>query len=180
MSFDYNRIRRGELIAGISAIALIILMFLNWYSFSVDNRTLFLLHLGHRPVPLVGTAWHTYSNTSLLLVLLVVVALALPVVSATQQKINFPLAAAATGLAVVVAIVIIYKLFIHRPGGNNYGEVAVGGYLGLLAILGIVAGTFMTALEDGWTWGDADSQSPAEEADEPRRDDVTAPGGETS
>ena len=162
MSFDYTRIRRGEMIAAISAVVLFIDMFLPWYSFNGDNRTRFLLLAGGHQLPITGTAWHAYSNTSLLLVVLVVVALALAAVTATEQKVNFPLAAATTAFGVLVAVVIIYKLFGHRPGGNTYSQVAFGGYLGLLAILGITAGAFLTAREDGVTW---DRQPPATEAE---------------
>jgi hypothetical protein len=127
-------------------------MFLPWYNFSGGKRLLFLLRAGGHPLPITGTAWHAYSNTSLLLVLLAVVALAMAGVTATQQKINFPLAAAATGLGLLVTVVIIYKLFGHRPGGNKYSEVAIGGYLGLLALIGITVGAFLTAREDGVSW----------------------------
>lgn len=160
MSFDYTRIRRGETIAAISAVVLFLVTFLQWYSFHGDNRTRFLLIAGGHQLPVTGTAWHAYTNTSLLLVVLVVVALALAGVTATQRKVNFPLAASATALGVLVAILIIYKLFIHRPGGNTYSQVAFGGYLGLVAILGITAGAYLTAREDGVTW---ERQRPAAE-----------------
>jgi hypothetical protein len=158
MSFDRTRIRRGELIAALSAIALFIVMFLPWYSFHGDNRTRFLLVSGGHPLPITGSAWHSFSNTSLLLIVLIVVALAPAVVMATQQKVNFPLAAAGTALGVLTALLIIYKLFLHRPGGNKYTEVALGGYVGLVAILGITFGAYLTAREDGISW---DRQSPA-------------------
>lgn len=158
MSFDHTRIRRGEVIAALSAIALFIVMFLPWYSFHGDNRTRFLLVSSGHPLPITGTAWHAFSNTTLLLIVLIVVALTLAVVTATQQKVNFPLAAAATALGVLTSLLIIYKLFLHRPGGNRYTEVAVGGYLGLVAILGITFGAYLTAREDGINW---DRQPPA-------------------
>jgi hypothetical protein len=159
MSFDYNRIRRGEMISAISAVVLIIVMFLPWYDFTGSQRIKYLILVGGHSLPLTGSAWKAYSNTSLLLVVLVLVALAPAVVSATQQRVNFPLSAAAAALGALVGLFIIYKLFIHRPGGNTYTDVAVGGYLGLLAIIGITVGAFLTAQEDGWSWGDADGRA---------------------
>jgi hypothetical protein len=167
MSFDYTRIRRGEMIAAISALVLFVVMFLTWFNFTGDRRTRFLIVAGGHPLPVTGTAWHAFSNTSLLLVLLVLVALAPAVVTATQQKLNFPLAAVLTGLSIVVAALVIYKLFGHRPGGNKYTGVAVGGYLGLVAIIGITVGAFMTALEDGVSWGDPDRPPSVADAGEP-------------
>jgi hypothetical protein len=149
MSFDYTRIRRGEMIAAFSALALIVVMFLPWYDFTGDNRLRFLLLAGGKSLPLTGTAWHVYSNTSLLLVVFALVALAPSVVTATQLRVDFPLAAAATGLGVLLIILMIYKLFLHRPGGNTYSEVAYGGYLGLVAIIVATVGAFLTAREDG-------------------------------
>ncbi len=134
--------------------------------------TKFLLLAGTDSLPLTGNAWEAYSNTSLLLVVLIIVALALPAVTATQQRINFPLAAAATLLSVLVLIEIIIKLFSSRPGGNTYSEVAVGGYLGLLAIIAITVGAFITAREDGMKWRTEAPQTPAGQ--------TPGPGGEPS
>jgi hypothetical protein len=166
MSFDYTRIRRGEMIAAIGAIALFILMFLPWYSFNGDARTRFLLNAGGK-APLTGNAWHVYSNTSLILIALVLVALALPVLTAMQQRISFPLAAATAGLGLLVAALVADKLFIHRPGGNTYSDVAYGGYLGLVAVLAIILGASLTAREDGVTWGDTDRAPSTAEGGDP-------------
>jgi len=177
MSFDYTRIRRGEMTAAISALVLIVVMFLPWYSFKGDNRTRFLLGTSGKPLPLTGTAWHVYSNTSLLFLLLIVVALALSVVTATRQKVDFPLAGAATGLGALATVVTIDKLFIALPGGSTYSQAAYGGYLGLLAIIVITVGAFLTALEDG-VWR-RERHAPTTETEDPARR-ATAPIGDSS
>ncbi len=160
MPFDYTRIRRGEWLAAGGAIALFIVMFLPWYNLKGGARTRYELAASHMPPPLTGNAWSAYSNTSLLLVLLIIVALSLAVVTATQQRVNFPLAIVATLLAVLVLAEIVYKLFGHRPGGNTNTEVAYGAYLGLLAIIIITIGAPLTALEDGMTWRDRPTPAP--------------------
>ncbi len=149
MPFDYTRIRRGEMIAAIGALVLIVVMFLPWYSFKGDNRARYLLGTSGK-LPLTGTAWHVYSNTSILFLLLIVVAVALSVLTATGRRVDFPLAGAATALGVLTVLVAIDKLFINLPGGSQFSQSAYGGYLGLLAIIVITVGAALTAREDGW------------------------------
>jgi hypothetical protein len=151
MSFDSTRIRLGEMIAAISALVLFVAMFLDWSTFSGTPRDRFVLTAGGKYPP-TGSAWHAYANTSLLVLVLIIAALALPVVTATGQRPGFPLAGAVTILAVLVGAFIVYKLFGHRPGGNTFTQVGVGGYLALVAIIGIIVGAFLTAQEEGWRW----------------------------
>jgi hypothetical protein len=57
-----------------------------------------------------------------------------------------------TILGVLVGAFVVYKLFGHRPGGNTFTQAGVGGYIGLVAIIGIIVGAFLIAQEDGWGW----------------------------
>ncbi len=152
MGLDYTKIRRGELIAAIGAVALLIVTFLDWYTFKGSARLRFLVLSSGKPAPLTGSAWHVFSNTALLLGVLMILALALAVVRATDRRVEFPLAAVTAGLGAITALLMLDKLFVSRPGGNTYTQVAVGGYLGLILIIVITVGAALGARADGTSW----------------------------
>lgn len=140
------------MIAALGAITLIIVTFLDWYTFKGSARLRFLLLSSGTPAPLTGNAWHVFSNTSLLLVVFVLLALAVAVLRAVQRQLEFPLAAVTAGVGTLLFLLMIDKLFVSRPGGNKYTQPAIGGYLGLVLILVITVGAYLTAREDGMSW----------------------------
>jgi hypothetical protein len=148
MSFDYKRLTSGEVIAAFGAVALFIVMFLPWYSLKGGNRTLFLLRAGGSPSPPTGNAWEAYSTIYLLLLALVVVGLAMAALAAAPRELEFSFATGVTVYGLLMVGVIIYKVFVHRPGGNKFSEVDYGAYLGLAAIIAITVGAFLTARRD--------------------------------
>jgi len=152
VAFDRTRIRPGELIAAVGAIALLIVTFLNWYTFRGSNRLRFLVLSSGKPAPLTGNAWHVFSNTSLLLAVFMLLALALAAVRGAQRRVEFPLAGVATGVGVLLVLVMLYKLFVSRPGGNAYTQAAIGGYLGLALIIVITVGAGLSARAEGMSW----------------------------
>jgi hypothetical protein len=160
-----TRLRTGELIAAIGAVALFIAMFLPWYDLKGGNRTKFILATSHHALPPTGSAWDAYATIFILLLALIVAALALPVVTAAEQKIEFPLAASVAAYGVLMVLLIGYKLFAHRPGGNTFTEVAYGGYLGLAAIIAITVGAGLTAREDRALFPGKGRGSPAAEGE---------------
>ncbi len=159
MSFDFKRVRTGELIAAAGAVVLFISMFLKWFALGGSKVALYLYLVGGHPHPLTGTAWHAFSNTAILLLLLVVLALAMGGVTATAQRVQFPLAGACAALGVLSAALLLYRLFGHRPGGNTYTTTAFGAYLGLIATIAILVGAVIVAREDGVRMGSAGAAS---------------------
>lgn len=157
MGFDYTRIRQGELIAAIGAVALLVVTFLDWYTFKGSDRLRFLLLSSGKPAPLTGSAWHVFSNTSLLLAVLMILALALATLRATDRRVEFPLAAVTAGLGAVTVLLMLDKLFVSRPGGNTYTQVAVGGYVGLILIVVVTVGAAIAARADGTSWRRTDA-----------------------
>lgn len=156
MAFDRTRIRQGELIAAIGAIALLIVSFLDWYTFKGSIRLHYLVLASGRPEPLTGNAWHVFSNTSLLMAVFMLLAVALAGVRATQRRVEFPLAGVTVGLGVLLVVLMIDKLFVSRPGGNKYTQTAIGGYLGLVLIVVITVGGGLSARADGMSWRRSD------------------------
>ena len=110
------------MIAAISAVVLFLVTFLQWYSFHGDNRNALPLDCGRPSATGHGHGLARVHQHLAPVGRAPAVALAMAGVTATERKVNFPLAASATALGVLVAILIIYKLFIHRPGGNTYSQ----------------------------------------------------------
>jgi hypothetical protein len=150
-------------IAAFGAAALFVAMFLPWYDLKGGNRTKFILVASHHALPPTGSAWDAYATIYILLLALVAVALGLAIVTATGQKVDFPLAASAAAYGLVMVLLIGYKLFAHRPGGNTFTEVSYGGYLGLAAIIAITVGAGLAAREEGALFGARGRGSPATE-----------------
>jgi len=156
MAFDRTRIRQGELIAAVGAIALLIVTFLDWYTFKGSPRLHYLVLASGKPAPLTGSAWHVFSNTGLLMAVFMLLAVALAVVRGAQRRVEFPLAGVTAGLGVLLVVLMLDKLFVSRPGGNMYTQTAVGGYLGLVLIIVITVGAGLSARADGMSWRRSD------------------------
>ena len=138
---DLGRVRVGEWIAGASALALLVFMFLAWYG--ADPK-----RAGDAPVTgkAEQTAWEAFAVLDIVLALAAAMAIALVVVTATQRTPAIPIAfVSLTALIALVATVWLAIRVAAPPGpeGTNLEttrEPAL--WLGLLASLGITAGAF--------------------------------------
>ena len=149
MEFDFRRIRLGERIAGVCAVLLFFDMFLHWYGIKGFSGTPF-------GPSFQFTAWRIFSYTDLLLLLLIVLAIAMVVLAATQRSVALPI-----GANVIVALfgalmtlLVLYRL-INQPGPNELVTVKLFGYVGLLLTAGVAVGAFMSMRDEGMTLGDA-------------------------
>jgi hypothetical protein len=126
---DLTRLGRGERIAGISAIALILIMLIfDWYGPSGATQ-------------LGGTnAWESYSFIDIILFITALAALGLVYLSASRQQLNLPVAGSAltVGLGVLSLILILFRI-IDTPsydlpfGGSIATDTKIGVWLGLIA-----------------------------------------------
>jgi hypothetical protein len=133
------RLRSGEALAAAGALALLVVMFLGWYS--TDGAT--------------KTAWEAFAVTDLLLALVAVLALALAVTTVTQRSPAIPVALGVITLAttVIVGLVLVYRI-VNEPGPDDLVEVRIGAWLGLLALGLIGAGAWLALEDDGPRPGD--------------------------
>lgn len=127
---DLSRLRKGEWVAGLSGLALLILLFLPWYGLGLE---------------LDVSAWQAFSIVDLLLLLTALAGLTVAVMAALQRAPALPVASAviATGIAIVMVLVVLYRI-LNQPGPNDLVGVRIGAYLGLLAVLGVAAGGWLT------------------------------------
>lgn len=131
-----RRLRDGEWIAGAGAVALLASMFLHWYRLDL-------------PVPADGldpfvpeaTAWQAFGVLDVVLALLALVPLALVFTQATRRSPAIPVFfSVMTVLAGALATLLILYRIVNQPGDNQFVEVQIGAWLGLLAAAVVTAG----------------------------------------
>src|SRR4051812_6470322 len=101
MDVDAGRLGRGELIAGISAVLLFIVMWFTWFAingvglgaFSVNAQAVGAADVGRN-------AWQSFDIIDLILLLTIIAAVGLAVAAATARTVALPVSASAivTGL----------------------------------------------------------------------------------
>jgi hypothetical protein len=158
---DLSRLRRGEVIAAVSAIALFVVMFLSWYGLESDIAgpigEAFIKRSG---VDTTATAWQSFEILDVFLVLVILVAIGLAVVTAARVSVAFPVAASVitTTLGLLAVVFLLYRI-VNQPGPNDVVSVEYGAWLGVVAALGIFFGGFLAMRDEGTTLDDAAVQA---------------------
>ncbi len=152
---DADRLRTGELVAGISAVALFIIMFLPWFGFDLGGAAEDAANqLGVSiDVPDANfNAWESFDFIDIVLFVTVIVAVAFAVATAMSQTVALPVAASAitAGLGILSTVLIIYRL-IDTPSD---ADRKYGVFLGLIAAAGIAYGGWRSMQEEGTSFGD--------------------------
>lgn len=195
---DTTNVGRGPLIAGISAILLLIFMFLAWYGvdsisssgfgfeqeFSADE----LGGLGGAP-DTSANAWQAFSLIDLILFVCIVGIVALVIAELAGAAINMPVAPSAiiTGLGVLAFLLILFRLLVTPDtGADDFAPAGVeidvdvsrkiGIFLGLLASAGMAIGGWLSMQDEGTSFGDVGSGGGAAAAPPPPPPPGQAPG----
>jgi hypothetical protein len=152
---DTTKLRLGELVAGVSALVLFIVMFLPWYGASVKA--------GPISVSSDATAWQAYSLIDIILFISIIAAFGMVILAMTQRSAALPLSASVivTILGGLDVLLILFRI-ISKPGKGNCGSfcdavsinLKIGIFLGLISAAGIAIGAFMTMREEGTSFGD--------------------------
>ena len=150
------RLRRGEAIYLVAAVALFALMFVSWFGTEVSG--------GAEVVPFGGTgsggdAWQTLEVIPLFLMLAIVVAVgsALLRLSRSKWEPAVPPNTAVTVLGGLAVALILYRI-VFPPSFGSLGGIAVeatlslGVFLGLAAAVGIAYGGYRAMGEAGDTF----------------------------
>lgn len=157
---DLSKLRQGERVAGVAGIALFVFMFFGWYGAKVSTAGI------SQSVPASANAWEAFSIIDIVLFLTAAAAVGLAVLTATQRRVNLPVAASAitAALGILSVVLVIYRI-IDTPGesGSFYGanvEITrkIGLFLGLIATAAIAAGGWLAMQEEGTSFGDARDQ----------------------
>lgn len=164
MGFQRSRLRRGEVVAGVAAVVLLVAMFvLPWFSFKGALAPL-AAKLG---VSISRNAWSSLSTARWLMLLTVAVALALVYLQGTRRAPAVPATFSlfVTLLGGLSALVLIYRVLINVPGPDDVVSRDVGGFIALLASFAITYGGYRSLREEGIAPEDAPQEIPTIQPD---------------
>jgi cation transport ATPase len=117
---DLRRLRPADHLTGAFGLALLVVLFLPWYSLSDGNES----------------AWDAFAVVDLWLALVVVLALAVPLVTALRDSPAVPIAAdVLCSAAAIVAVPLVVWRLLDAPGP---ADVAGGAFAGLVCTLGVL------------------------------------------
>jgi hypothetical protein len=159
MAFDLSKLRRGEKVAAGAAVLLFILMFFDWYSVSVSAGPLGEFSVG-------GSAWQAFDFIDIYLFVVILAAIGLAVLTATERSPALPVTGAVivTALAALGTLLVLYRL-INTPVGDVPDGVDVGrtiwAFLGLIAIAAVTYGGYLSMHEEGTSLSDVKAQASA-------------------
>jgi quinol-cytochrome oxidoreductase complex cytochrome b subunit len=151
---DADRLRTGELIAAVSALALFIIMFLPWFGVDLGAGAEIAEDFGVE-VPEASAdfnAWESFDFIDLVLLVTIVVAVGLAAATMAAQTVALPVAASAltAGLGILSTLLIVYRII--DPPGDADRKFWV--FLGLVAAAGIAYGGWRAMQEEGTSFGD--------------------------
>ena len=140
-----SKLRSADIVGGAGGLALLITLFLPWYTLDVAG---FGLHV-------TATAWQAFSVSDILLALFALPAIALPVVTATAAGPAKPVAFTVLGsVGSILALLLVLYHLLNQPGPNDVVGLRYGAWLGLLAALVMLGGCW-GAMRDERTPGAA-------------------------
>ncbi len=144
---ELSRLRRGDLIAGLGGVALLIVMFLDWYG-AGGNATFQGQDI---KISLGFNAWEAFSITDLILALTAVAGIGLAVITATRRSPALPVAASViTATLGALATLLVFYRILNQPGPNEFFDVKLGAFLGFLSVLAIAAGGYLAMRDEQW------------------------------
>jgi hypothetical protein len=136
---ELSRLRTADLVAGVGGAALLVTLFLTWYSAGGSAS------FGGREiqVSLNLTAWEAFSITDVILALTALSGIGLAVLTASRRSPALPVAAGVitTTLGALATLLVFYRI-LNQPGPNEFLEVKFGAFLGFLSVLAVAVGGF--------------------------------------
>jgi hypothetical protein len=144
---ELSRLRQGDLVAGVGAVALLIVMFLDWYgaggSATFQGRDI--------RISLGLNAWEAFSVTDLILALAALAGIGLVVLTASRRSPALPVAASVlTSTLGALATLLVFYRILNQPGPNEFFEVELGAFLGFLCVLAVAVGGFRSMRDEQW------------------------------
>lgn len=128
---DLRRLRAGEWIAALSGALLLVSLFLPWYGAGAED----------------ASGWEAFAVVDVALALVAAFGVSLLVVTASQRVPAVPIALSAIVTIVgMIGVVLVLVRLANLPGGFDGRELGV--WLGLLAAIGIVAGSALAMRDE--------------------------------
>jgi hypothetical protein len=159
---DFAVLNRGEKIAGVAGVLLILIMFIfDWFGVGVAGLP---SQVNGIPTEVTGNAWDAYGFTDIILFLTALAAIGLAVMAASDAEVGLPVAMSAIVTALGILSLILVLISIISPPDFGAPDLSgldhsrkIGVWLGLLAVIAVTAGGFLAMQEEGTTFaGEAD------------------------
>jgi hypothetical protein len=157
---DLSKLRRGELIAAVGGLVLLIaLFFFDWYAVDVNISTPFGDIGGGAEFGAWDGQGFTGTIADLVILAAAVTAVGLAVVTATSSTVALPVAASALTAALgIAAVVMVFLRMVFQPGANEFIELRFGIWLALISAGLIAYGGWEAMREEGTSFEDARDQ----------------------
>jgi hypothetical protein len=125
------RLRAGEWLAAIAALAVPIALALPWYGARAREETV--------------TGFESFTVIDVLLLLAAAVGLTLALLQATQESPALPVAFGVLTVAsgFIAVLLVLYRL-VNEPGPDEFLDVRLGAWLGLAATVALTAGGWLS------------------------------------
>jgi hypothetical protein len=157
---ELSKLRRGELIAAIGGIVLLItLFFLDWYAVDVNIGTPFGDIGGGAEFGAWDGQGFTGTIANLVILAAAIAAVGLAVITATSRTVALPVAASAltAGLGIGAVVMVVLRM-LFQPGENEFIELRFGIWLALISAAMIAYGGWDAMREEGTSFEDARDQ----------------------
>ncbi len=146
---DLARLRFGDWVMGLGGLAVLLVMFLDWY----EVPTLVLIGDVDQTVGVIGfNAWESFGVNDAILALAAAMAIMAVLLTATQPTAAVPLALSSlTALVAFVAFVLVAIRVIWPPDltdGVVDVDRAAGAWLGLVAVTVLAAGSLASIRDE--------------------------------
>ena len=130
---DLSRLRFGDWVMGIGGVAVLVVMFVDWYEFGDAGFS----------------AWESFAVNDVIIALAAGMAIAAFVLTAVHPTAAVPLALSSLGgLVAVAAVVLVVVRLIWTPDVAGFETArATGAWLGLVATT-VLAGGFLVSIRD--------------------------------
>ncbi len=171
MSFQISRLRSGDWLIAIGAIALFIFMFFfNWFGIEVPAIVSLFVLAKHASTSF--NAWHTLEAIRWLLLLTIALSTVWVALRGLGRKLDRPISLSAilAGMGAACTLLVFYRMLISHP--FTHAEVKIGAWLGLVSCALIAYGGYRSMGEEGTTLAGVREQA------RPPFDSVTVPSGD--
>jgi hypothetical protein len=165
MSFDISRLRRGDRIIGIGAVALFIfLFFFKWYGYSSNAPSIAGVNISSS---LSIDGWHAFQNSRWIWLITIIVALGAVAIASGALAFKSPLqpGVLVAGLGALSTLTILYRIIHHPTASASYGAfhasvgIKIGIWLGLIAAAAITYGGYLSMQDEGTSLADVREQA---------------------
>jgi hypothetical protein len=164
---DLRRVRGGLRVAAIGAVLLFVfLFFFDWYT--IGGALGALADRAGVSKPSIN-GWHAHSDLRWLMLITIIVALGLALNAAAQRDVSMPVAPSAvlTGLAALTTILVGFRVIIDHPGPDSVIDTKIGAWLGLISLVVITVGGYLSMKEEGVSFTNARDSAGSEPVEEP-------------